>query len=391
MPWKEVNKMSLKREFISLFLKNTIPVNQLCDRFKIARQTGYKWIRRYQKYGEEGLQELSRKPKHLPNETAPELVNQIIDIREKHPRWGGRKIHAVMANMNIGPIPAASTISDILKRNGYISDDKRSKNKYIRFEHESANALWQMDFKGHFPFAKGRCHPLTIIDDRSRFAACLKACANEKRETVKESLIEVFEKYGVPNRINVDNGPPWGASFHSCRYTLLSIWLIELGIKVSYSRPRHPQTNGKNERFNRTLKEEVLQSGYFGSLCEIQRRFDEWKEIYNHERPHEALEMAVPASIYEPSYRSYDPDIREYNYESDYLIRKVDLRGRLHLFGKRIFVGIPFTGKLIGIRDTIEDGVKEIYFRHQLLGRIDLSLLTKNRDIHNLYANLKKR
>ncbi len=196
MSWKEVNEMSLKKEFVSLALADAIPKASLCDRFDISRKTGYKWINRYQQQGEKGLKELSRRPKKLPGETPADVVDEIISVRKKHPCWGGRKIRAVLINKKLSFVPAASTISTILKRNGYIKNEKGgTARNYIRFEHEFPNDLWQMDFKGHFPYAKGRCHPLTIIDDHSRFSPCLSACTNEKGKTVKRSLIQAPNSY----------------------------------------------------------------------------------------------------------------------------------------------------------------------------------------------------
>jgi hypothetical protein len=241
-----------------------------------------------------------------------------------------------------------------------------------------------MDFKGHFAYEQGRCYPLTILDDHSRFSICLQACSNERGETVKPILIETFKRYGLPLRINVDNGNPWGSLFESARYTTLSKWLIRLGIQVSYSRPGHPQTNGKEERFHRTLKMELLDSFYYRDLKHIQRSFDEWRDVYNLERPHEGINMQVPSERYQVSYRSYNDIIPEFSYSGDYILRRVCVRGRVCLEGRQISLGIPFAKELIGIR-MINDSKAELFFCHQKLGAISLKDIERN-VIINLYS-----
>lgn len=195
-------------------------------------------------------------------------------------------------------VPAASTITDILRRHGRLSEDEASKHKaWTRFEHEAPNQLWQMDFKGHFPMGQGRCHPLTVLDDHSRFSLGLIACSNERTETVQRGLTSLFRRYGLPDRILADNGSPWGSNGEH-RYTQLNVWLLRLGIITSHGRSYHPQTQGKEERFHRTLKAELLRWEDFRNLTHCQRLFDAWRNKYNMERPHEALESKYrPADI----------------------------------------------------------------------------------------------
>jgi hypothetical protein len=256
----------------------------------------------------------------------------------------------------------------------------------MRFEHEAPNRLWQMDFKGHFPYEQGRCHPLTVLDDHSRFSLGLRACTEETGEVVKTQLINIFRQYGLPERINVDNGNPWGSVFEQTRYTTFNIWLIKQGIQVSHSRPYHPQTNGKEERFHRTLKSELLNNRYFRNLDHIQKEFDQWRDIYNLERPHQAIGMKVPADRYQPSYREYVECIRPYEYAEDYKVQKVDKRGRLFIAHRILFVGKPFASEEVGLRyDREEENLVKIYFRQQLLGEIDLNMINKN-DMINVYS-----
>lgn len=385
MGWQEKDKMRLRKEFVLQATQEDVNMAELCRRYEVSRKTGYKWMKRYQAGGASVLCEQSRKPHHSPDAINKTLVNRIICVREKHPRWGARKIKAVLKRTELGVLPAVSTIHKVLQTHGYIKENISTTAHMHRFEHDAPNRLWQMDFKGHFAHAKGRCHPLTILDDHSRFSIGLRACANETGETVTPCLIEIFRRYGLPERINVDNGHPWGSLFECARYTTFSVWLIRLGVKVSYSRPRHPQTNGKDERFHRTLKAELLDFHYFRNLEHVQNSFDGWRDVYNLERPHEALGMEVPAKRYQPSYRVYPEIFPEVSYAGDYQVRRVDNRGRISMKHRQIFVGVPFAREPIGLRATDETDVIEIFYCHQALGKINLNRMPKKSSI-NLYS-----
>jgi transposase InsO family protein len=225
----------------------------------------------------------------------------ICNLRTEHPAWGGRKLHYLLRSDGFPHPPAPSTISDILRRNGLLAPDRRPQRDWQRFEELSPNALWQMDFKGHFATSAGRCHPLTILDDHSRFNLCLAACSNERAQTVQDQLTMVMRRYGLPERMLMDNGSPWGSDA-AHQHTGLTAWLIRLGVTVLHGRPYHPQTQGKEERFHRTLTLEVLaRRPSWHSLADVQRAFDVWRAVYNLRRPHEALDhdasLAVPAEL----------------------------------------------------------------------------------------------
>lgn len=383
MSWQEKDRVHLRKEFVVLADKAEADMSALCRHYQISRKTGYKWLTRYR--AGEALSDRSRRPHHSPSCLPAAVIDRIIGIREQHPYWGARKIRAVLARQALEPLPAKSAIHTLLKKQGYIKPEKVTNTPWQRFEHTAPNHLWQMDFKGHFAYEQGRCHPLTILDDHSRYAIALKACGDERGETVKPLLIETFRRYGLPARNNVDNGNPWGSLFDSARYTRLSVWLIRNGVQVSYSRPGHPQTNGKDERFHRTLKQEVLTARYFSDLAHIQATFDDWRLIYNLQRPHEALGMQVPADRYYPSYRPYAEVLPPVEYAPDYVLRTVDGRGRIHLDNRQIFVGMPFVRELIGIRPAAQEDVLAIYYYHQKLGEIDLQVSAK-KTITNLYS-----
>lgn len=384
MSWQEKNKVELRKEFAHLAQKEGSNIAQLCRNFGISRKTGYKWLNRFEQDNELTLLDRSKRPLHSPDTTPQSIQEKIFNVRQKHPCWGARKIRAILLRNGIDKPPSASTIHHILQRAGLITNHNKTTSHFTRFEHEAPNHLWQMDFKGHFAYEKGRCYPLTILDDHSRFSICLKACNNERGETVKPLLIETFKRYGLPQRINVDNGNPWGSLFENARYTTLSKWLIRIGIKISYSRPGHPQTNGKDERFHRTLKAELITPQYFRDLQHIQRSFDEWRDVYNLERPHEAIGMKVPSERYKISYRPYNESIPEFIYNSDYTLRRVDCRGRIHFENRQIFVGGPFEKEILGMRSTKGSNM-DIYFCHQKLGEVDLGKLPK-KTIINLYS-----
>jgi len=278
MPWKECTQMENRIEFIRLILQGAFSMAELCRRFGVSRKTGYKWWYRFQEEEFFGLEDRSRRPLNSPSKTCSKVEKIIIECRKKY-TWGARKLKTRLEAMGIEPIPASSTITDILRRNALIDPLASEKHTpFVHFEHEYPNDLWQMDFKGHFAMKnKKRCFPLTITDDHSRFNVALRACGNERTQTVKSELINVFRCYGLPKRILVDNGNPWGNNLgHS--YTVLVIWLFQLGIEVSHSRPRHPQTCGKAERFHRTLKAELLKGKDFRHLKNCQEHFDPWRE-----------------------------------------------------------------------------------------------------------------
>jgi transposase InsO family protein len=374
MPWKVRSLMSSKKEFILLALSCQGNVSELCRRFGISRKTAYKWINRYATEGEAGLLERSRKPLSSPNATSLDSQEAIFEIRKVVPAWGGRKIRALLDRFGFDPVPAKSTINSILKRNGYIDPKESDKHtKWQYFEAPAPNELWQMDFKGYFDTAKQRCHPLTVLDDHSRFSVCLKACANETTETVKEALTDTFRTYGLPRQMICDNGPPWGTTDNKNPYTRLIVWMIRMGIAVSHSRPRHPQTLGKDERFHRTLKAELL--NYLGEhgLKDCQISFDSWRHQYNTERPHEALDMDVPASRYTISPRRFPETLPEIEYGPIDQVRKVQDGGYISIHSRIYQVSRAFYGERVALRPTPIDGVFDVFFCNRRIRQIDLT------------------
>ena len=293
-------------------------------------------------------------------------------VRREHPAWGGRKIRHVLVKAGFAAVPAASTITAVLRRHGLLDGPRAGMARaYQRFEREHPNELWQMDFKGHFATAQGRCHPLTVLDDHSRYALVLSACANEQGETVRERLEQAFRRYGLPQRILTDNGPPWGAAGVEA-HTPLTVWLLDLDVAVSHSRPYHPQTMGKDERFHRSLKAEVLARYDFTNLADCQAAFDTWREVYNTRRPHEALEMKTPIDRYTPSSRSMPATIEPPDYDQKLAVRKVQTGGWLSFQGRTINCPNAFAGRRVALRPTETDGVFDICYRRHTIAQVDL-------------------
>ena len=373
MPWKECSVVSERAEFVALALAPGVNFRGLCHRFGISHTTGYKWCTRAREQGLGGLENVSRRPHRSPNRCDDGIERMVLEIWREYPKWGGRKLRRRLHDLGKTDVPAASTITQILRRNGCVSPDESARTATRRFEHPEPNDLWQMDFKGEVRVRRGWCYPLTVLDDHSRFALGLEACPGPILEPAQAALTKVFRRYGLPHRMTMDNGSPWGSVMHGRAFhTRFAAWLMQLGIIVSHSRPRHPQTQGKDERFHRTLKLEVLGGRTWTSLPQCQREFDRWRDVYNTERPHEALHLDVPASHYTLSPRPMPDELPSIEYASDYEVRKVQQRGQLWFKHRRFWIGRAFVDKHVGIRPTTEDGLYEVYFCRQRIGQLDL-------------------
>jgi transposase InsO family protein len=373
MPWREVSVMEQRREFVRLALQEGVNRRELCRRFGISAQTGYKWLGLFLE-GDAALKDRSRRPHCSPARSGAETEALVLAVRDAHPAWGARKIARCLAREG-HDVPAHSTVHAILRRNGRIAPPAgRPGEPYKRFEKKAPNLLWQMDFKGHMPLGDGSsCHPLTMIDDHSRFALCVAACANEQGVTVRRHLETAFRRYGLPEAIFVDNGGPWGFTVQE-PWTRLSVWLLKLGVGVIHSRPYHPQSRGKNERFHRTLKAEVFAFQRFRDLAAVQRALDRWRFIYNLDRPHEALAQEVPASRYRPSARAMPRRLPEIEYGSHEVVRAVSTTKAYVSFRGRLWkVPQAFCGERLAIRPLNTDGHYGIFFAAHRIATIDLT------------------
>ena len=378
MPWITHTTMSQRHEFVLLAGEAGSNFRQLCRRFGISPKTGYKWRQRFRSDGVAGLADRSRRPKTSPRLTAAAASAEVIAVRQAHPTWGGRKLHRRLRDLHCEMVPAASTCTAILRRAHLLVPGAGLAHTAVqRFERAQPNELWQMDFKGHIPTQAGpRCHPLTVLDDHSRFNVVLAACGDETGATVRTALTAAFGRYGLPEALLCDNGPPWGRSDApgGPAHTALTVWLLRLGVRVLHGRPYHPQTQGKEERFHRTLREELLGRHTWRDLAHCAAAFPGFRDGYNCERPHDSLAGATPVSRYRPSPRSLPAALPEIAYPSTDTVRVVRSAGIVTFGGQTWLIGGAFAGLSVGLRPSAQaDGHWSVFFSHHCLGCLDLS------------------
>jgi transposase InsO family protein len=365
--------MEQRREFVRLAMLEGVNRRELCRRFGISADVGYKWLARSQA-GDEELADRSRRPHSSPGRSCEAVEMAVLAVREAHPAWGARKIGASLLRQGVDP-PAVSTIHEILRRHGRVEPLPASPGKaYQRFERPAPNQLWQMDFKGWIRLADGTaCHPLTVIDDHSRYAPCLRACADQRGPTVKGCLEDSFRRHGLPDAFFVDNGNPWSDPTGQ-RWTRFEVWLLKLGVRLVRSRPYHPQSRGKIERFHRTLAAEVFNLKTFDSFAQLQRAFDRWRETYNHQRPHQALDQASPASRYRPSPRTMPDQPPQPQYDPGDIVRTVSTTKAYVRFNGQLWrVPKAFRGEQLALRPLNRDGLYGVFFASHQISTIDLT------------------
>lgn len=369
MPWQERTVMSERQEFVTLAQQEGATIAAVCRQFGISRKTGYKWLARAAA-GETSCADRSRRPHTSPRRTPPAVEAAVLAKRAAQPAWGGRKLHHVLAREDVvQPIPAPSTITAILRRHGLLAAAPAPRD-YVRFERGTANELWQMDFMGHRPLASGRVHPLTLLDDHSRYALLVAACANEQQPTVRGQLTTVFQHYGLPQAILADHGSPWGTAGMG-GLSALEAWLLRLGVDVWHGRIAHPQTRGKIERFHGTIAAEVFAQRPLADLAAAQAAFDGFRACYNQERPHEALADGVPAERYRPSPRPFPETLPAIVYGPADTVCIVTQHGSISWQGRRVFVSRGLIGQPVAVQPTEEDGRWTILFCHRPVATID--------------------
>ena len=348
MPW-ECRTVKEQRELFVQEAESAINFSALCREYGITRKTGYKWVER-SKNGEP-LDNRSRRPHTSPNRTAPEVEAKILEARSENPEWGAKRIKRVLENEGHTDIPSARTVNNILNRNDCISEEESLKRKpYTRFEKAACNDMWQTDFKGEFKTMDGRyCYPLDILDDHSRFS--IKIAASDTTENVVIPCFrEAFQEFGLPNAILSDNG----AQFAGFRqgYTQFEKWLMCLDILPIHGRIKHPQTQGKIERFHRSMKNEYLKYHEFENAADANRGLQEWREKYNNVRPHEALGMKTPGSIYVPSDRQLPAKIRPWEYSGNYHVIKVNSWGYVRFNKYQVYLSETMINEYIEFRPS---------------------------------------
>lgn len=383
MPWITVEPMDQKILFIGDYLRGEQAISRLCERYGVSRKTGYKWIARYQADGCDGLEERSRKPQHHPAQTPYAVRKRIIELRtQMRLTPGAKKIRAKLAQELDAP-PAVSTINKILSQEG-LSERRASPRRYDRYPHKLARALlpndiWSVDFKGQFKLGNDQwCYPLTLMDDVSRYLLTVKALDSTKGAGTKAAFTRAFQSYGLPRMIRSDNGTPF-ASRSTAGLSSLSVWWIRLGIYPERIEPGKPQQNGKHERMHRTLKRHTTRPAA-NTMASQQSSFDDFIDAYNHERPHEALEMQLPADVYGSSPRPFPETLPDIEYPDYFRVKRVTHSGIIYWDNGRGYISHLLKNQWVGL-DEVDDGVLDVYFSFYKLGRIDTTKPYKgNRD-----------
>lgn len=364
MSWETKTVMEQREQFVKEATEGNGTITALCRKYGISRKTGYKWLNR----AAEGLQlcDQSRRPNQQPSKTADELEALIVQMRLSHPAWGGKTIRAVLEAAGVEGLPSDKTCCNILKRNGLIDPAESAKHTaFQRFEKHHCNEMWQTDFKGDFLLGNGvRCYPLTILDDHSRYSIRIepKVSATD----VKSSFIAAFQEYGLPNSVLSDNGSQFAGAHRGL--STFERFLIDLDILPIHGRPIHPQTQGKIERFHRTFKQEALRTIPI-DMDNAATRFANWRWTYNEVRPHHALGMKTPASVYQPSTRKYyEP--KPYVYDEGSRLIKVNNWGYLRFGSNQLFLSETMADTYVEIRFAENDKFSVIY-RNYIIASID--------------------
>jgi len=366
--------MEEKLRFVFEFELGEHTVTELCQRYEIARATGYVWLRRYRQFGVAGLVERSRAAHRRRNQTPEEMEQMVLELRQAHMRWGPRKLKRVLERDQPGRVwPATSTIGALLKREGLVVARKKRVRTAPYTEPlahaDGANRVWCADFKGWFRTADGeRIDPLTISDAHSRYL--LRCQAVEKTDTARVQAIfeAAFREYGMPEAIRTDNGAPF-ASPAVAGLSRLAVWWIKLGIVPERIAAGHPEQNGRHERMHRTLKEEVAQPPA-ANRRKQQRALDGFRQEYNQVRPHEALEMRTPAAVYEASERKFPEKVSAPEYPESMLVRSVRRRGHFRWKKNEVFLSEVLWGERVGLL-PVDDRWFTIYFAQFPLARFD--------------------
>lgn len=389
MPWSQTSPMDQRTQFIADYLRQTLTVTELCEHYRISRKTAYKWIDRYLIDGPAGLLERSRRPENSPNSTPKHIVEAILEARRHHPSWGAKKLLNILHKRHPRwPWPQRSTVCDILKRHGLVKNKRRRRKP----AHPGApttivtapNDLWCADYKGEFRTGNGAyCYPLTVSDDASRYLLGCQSLLNTSVADAKPVFTRLFKEFGLPLRIRTDNGAPF-ASTALARLSRLSAWWVRLGIIPELIEPGKPQQNGRHERMHRTLKAEATRPPAANHIAQ-QRRFNSFRREFNEERPHEALDMQTPGSLYERSSREMPTKLAPIEYPDRFEVRYISANGGIRWNSQWVCVSRVCIGEYIGLEE-IDNGVWNVYFGPLRLGRF----LERHMRIEDAYGRLKR-
>lgn len=372
MPWSGTSLMDQRARFAAEAASGLFSMTELCERYGISRKTGYKWAERYDRGGCPACADASRAPRSHPNATPPEVVDRILELRRKR-GWGPVTLRKRLQVADPDSAwPSASTIGEILKRNGEITPRRRRRPRTAwspdRTRADAPNRIWTADFKGEFRLGNGElCYPLTILDGYTRFLLQCRGLKSTAMAPARSGFEAAFREFGLPEVIHTDNGVPFGAPSSVLGLSKLSVYLLKLGIRLERSRPGKPQDNGSHERMHRTLKGVACRRPRASHGAQ-QRAMNEFRMVYNEERPHHALQLETPASLYRPSERRYPAEIADPTYPAHFELRRVTKIGVFSWYRHQIFVSQAFHNETLGL-ECIADGVWSVFFGEFLLGR----------------------
>jgi transposase InsO family protein len=366
MAWRSVDVEEQRIRFVVAASRGEVSVSSLCAEFGISRATGHLWLKRYRAGGIAGMAEQSRRPRSSPRRTREQVEERLVALRRERPDWGARKLAVLLAREGVA-IPAA-TVHRVLSRHGLVRIEDRHPAAVRRFERAEPNQLWQMDFKS--PKGWGQpVGPLSVLDDCSRYAVTLFQTGSTRAELVREQLEQAFMACGLPEAMLMDHGTPWWNAASSGGWTQLTVWLMKQGIGLHLSGIRHPQTQGKVERFHGALEKARRLRGLPEPSLR-QHWLDDFREDYNHVRPHEALGMRTPASLWRPSPQRYDPHPPNWQYPEGAEVQRLETTGQLTLHGRRWQVAGPLAGEQVHLV-RVEQRIL-IFFRNTLIRELDL-------------------
>lgn len=375
MPWREMSPMEQRLEFVREYETELFTMTELATQYGISRKTAYKWLERHEADGAEGLRDHSRRPHQSPHATDPELIEALLVVRRRHPRWGAKKLLAIAARRDPeADWPSRSTVCTVLRQRGFVMRRRRA----ARSAHAPAsplapitavNQVWTTDFKGEFRTGDGvYCYPLTLRDGFSRFVLRCDGLLGRTGEATRQRFARAFAEYGLPDRIRSDNGGPF-ASPGLAGLSSLSVWWIRLGIVPERIAPGHPEQNGSHEQFHRVLKAETARPPAPNCGAQ-QQRFRRFVREYNEERPHEALGNQTPATRYEPSRRSLPRRVPSLDYPGHMEARRVSSCGTISWGGAPLFVATALAGEYVAFEE-IDDGLWTLHFATVALARYD--------------------
>src|SRR5512134_300724 len=364
----------MRVQFIADYQRGLFSFAELCRRYGISRKTGYKWIDRFEREGSGGLMDRSHRTKQCPHATTKQVREALLELRRKYPRWGAEKLLTLLARAHPRwRLPSCSTAHDILVQNGLVTRRRRRAHfahpGHVLAPPRAPNEVWTTDFKGEFRTRDQHyCYPLTVLDLYSRFLLDCRARLDTSYRGVRPIYEHLFREYGLPQRIRSDNGTPFAAHSRG-RLTRLSVWWVHLGIVPELIQPAHPQQNGAHERMHRTLKADATRPPERNRFAQ-QRRFNEFRDVYNTIRPHQSLDQRTPAELYAPSPRPFPRRLPSVEYPDHFEVRRVALNGNIRWKGRFLAVSSVLGHEDIGL-EAIDNGIWALYFGPVRLGTLN--------------------